>query len=160
MVGEMRDEETAEATLRAAETGHLVFSTLHTNGAIQSIHRLVQMFPQERQDYIRNILSFSLEAVLSQALVETVDKKRRLMVYEYLAMTPAIRHLIRENKLHQVYSQMQIGQEQHGMITMNQSLMKLVAQGLVSFEQAASWSPDVEEFERMSNKNITSRKSA
>ncbi|MBP7844136.1 MAG: type IV pilus twitching motility protein PilT [Proteobacteria bacterium] len=153
MVGEMRDQETAEATLRAAETGHLVFSTLHTNGAVQSINRLIQMFPHDRQDYIRTLLSFTLEAILSQALVETIDKSRRVMVYEYLALTPAIRNLIREDKLHQVYSQMQIGQEIHGMTTMNQGLARFVQQGVVSLDQAFSWSPDTEELERLTSKN-------
>jgi twitching motility protein PilT len=157
MVGEMRDEETAETTLRAAETGHLVFSTLHTNGAIQSIHRLVQMFPHDRQDYIRTLLSFTLEAILSQALVETIDKSKRIMVYEYLAMTPAIRHLIRENKLHQIYSQMQIGQDQHGMTTLNQGLARYIQQGVISYEQAVSWSPDPEELERITSKSSTRR---
>lgn len=148
MVGEMRDEETAEAALRAAETGHLVFSTLHTNGALNSINRLIQMFPLERQAYISSLLSFSLEAVLSQALCERKDKKGRIMVYEYLAMTPAMRNLVRENKLHQIYSQMQMGQEAHGMTTLVQGLSKAVQRDLITKEEALSHCPDPEELLR------------
>jgi twitching motility protein PilT len=148
MVGEMRDRETAEAALQAAETGHLVFSTLHTNGAIATINRIVQMFPLDRQDYIRTLLSFTLEGVLSQALVEKVNKNGRVLVYEYVAMTPAIRTLIRENKLHQVYGQMQMGQEGHGMATMNQGLLSNIQQGIISVNEAMAHSPDPEELLR------------
>ena len=147
-VGEMRDEATAEMALRAAETGHLVFSTVHTNGAISSVNRLVQMFPQDRQQYIRTLLSFSLEAVVSQALCERSDKKGRVLAYEYLTMTPAIRHLIRDGKMHQVYSQMQIGQDQHGMRVLNQSLLELVKKGIIDEETAQIHSPDVEDLRK------------
>jgi twitching motility protein PilT len=149
MVGEMRDRETAEAALTAAETGHLVFSTLHTNGAIQTINRIIQLFPKDMQDYVRSLLSFSLEGILSQALCERADRKGRVMVYEYLACTPAIRTLIRENKMHMVYSQMQMGQENHGMITMNQSLLNYMQNGTITFEEAIAHSPDSEEFMRV-----------
>lgn len=149
MVGEMRDRETAEAALTAAETGHLVFSTLHTNGAIQTINRIIQLFPKDMQDYVRSLLSFSLEGILSQALCERADRKGRVMVYEYLACTPAIRTLIRENKMHMVYGQMQIGQENHGMITMNQSLLNYMQNGTITFEEAIAHSPDPEEFMRV-----------
>ncbi|NCN26499.1 type IV pilus twitching motility protein PilT [bacterium] len=149
LVGEMRDQETAEAALRAAETGHLVLSTLHTNGAINTINRLVQMFPLDRQDYIRTLLSFTLEAVLSQALCEKKDRNGRIMVYEYLALTPAIRNLIREDKLHQVYSQMQIGQESTGMVTLNQQLARHVNASNISRQEALANSPDPEELERI-----------
>ncbi len=148
MVGEMRDRETTESAIRAAETGHLVFSTLHTNGAIASINRLVQMFPNETQDYIRALLSFTLEAVVSQALVERADRRGRILAYEYLSMTPAIRNLIRENKLHQIYGQMQLAQEAHGMSTMNQSLINLVHSGLVTREEASAHSPELEDFNK------------
>ena len=149
MVGEMRDAETAEAALKAAETGHLVFSTLHTNGAIQCINRLVKMFPADQQDYIRNLLSFTIEGIVSQALCERQDRKGRIMVYEFLALTPAIRNLIRENKLHQVYSQMQIGQDIHGMVTMNQNLYFQAQQNVISHQEALAHSPDPEELQRL-----------
>jgi twitching motility protein PilT len=148
MVGEMRDRETAEAALQAAETGHLVFSTLHTNGAIATINRIVQMFPLDRQDYIRTLISFTLEGILSQALVEKTTKKGRVLVYEYVAMTPAIRTLIRENKLHQVYGQMQMGQDAHGMVTMNQGLLLNIQNGTINVQEAMSHSPDPEELLR------------
>lgn len=154
MVGEMRDRETAEAAMYAAETGHLVFSTLHTNGAIHSITRLVQLFPADHQEYIRLQLSFCLEAVISQNLIKRVDRRGRVMAYEYLAMTPAIRNLIRENKLHQIYGQMQIGQENTGMSTMNQNLLSYVEQGLISIDDAFSHSPEVEELERLVSKRF------
>jgi twitching motility protein PilT len=153
MVGEMRDRETAESALQAAETGHLVFSTLHTNGAIATINRIVQMFPLDRQDYIRTLLSFTLEGILSQALVEKVNKNGRVLVYEYLAMTPAIRTLIRENKLHQVYGQMQMGQEGHGMVTMNQGLLSNIQNGVISVTEAMAHSPDPEELIRTIDRN-------
>jgi twitching motility protein PilT len=153
MVGEMRDRETAESAMYAAETGHLVFSTLHTNGAIHSITRLVQLFPADHQDYIRLQLSFCLEAVISQNLIKRADRKGRVMVYEYLAMTPAVRNLIRENKLHQVYGHMQLGQENTGMSTMNQNLMTYLEQGVITLEDALNHSPDVEELERLISKS-------
>ena len=152
MVGEIRDAETAEAALKAAETGHLVFSTLHTNGAINSINRVIQLFPIDAQDYIRSLLSFTLEAVLSQALCLRQDRRGRVMVYEYLAMTPATRNLIRENKIHQLYGQMQMGQETSGMVTMNQGLVQQVQAGVVSYAEAVSHSPDLEELQRMLDK--------
>lgn len=152
MLGEVRDAAAAEAALKAAETGHLVFSTLHTGGAINSINRVVQLFPTDAQDYIRSLLSFTLEAVVSQALCLRSDRRGRVMAYEYLAMTPAIRNLIRENKLHQVYGQMQIGQETHGMVTLNQHLVQHVASGVISVQEAASHSPDIEEFNRLVEK--------
>lgn len=160
MVGEIRDAEAAESALKAAETGHLVFSTLHTNGAINSINRIVQLFPTDSQDYIRSLLSFTLEAVLSQALCVRQDRRGRVMAYEYLAMTPAIRNLIRENKLHQVYGQMQIGQDAHGMTTMNQALLQHVISGVVSPAEAMSHSPDVEELQRLIEKAQTLRRAS
>ncbi len=149
LVGEMRDHETAEMALQAAETGHLVFSTLHTNGAIATINRIVQMFPIDRQEYIRTLLSFTLEGILSQALIERADKRGRILVYEYLALTPAIRALIRDNKLHQVYGQMQMGQEGTGMVTLNQQLFNNVQSGMITVAEAMSHSPDPEEFIRL-----------
>lgn len=149
MVGEIRDEATAEAALKAAETGHLVLSTLHTNGAIASINRFVQMFAGERQHYIRNLLSFTLEAVVSQALCKKIDGTGRVMAFESLHMNPAIRNLIRENKMHQVYGHMQVGQENHDMQTMNQSLAKFVKNGTITIVEAIGYSTDVEELHKI-----------
>jgi twitching motility protein PilT len=149
MVGEMRDAETAEAALRAAETGHLVFSTLHTNGAVNSLTRLIQMFPITSHDYVRNMLSFSLEGVISQVLLRRATNRGLLMVYEFLAMTPAVRNLIRENKFHQLYGQMQIGQENSGMSTLNQNLLRLAQEGVITVDEAWSNSPDPEEFGKL-----------
>ncbi len=98
---------------------------------------------------MRSLLSFSLEAVVSQALIERGDRPGRVLAYEYLQMTPAIRHLVRENKLHQVYSQMQMGQESHGMSTMNQMLLQYAQQGVISLTEALNHSPDPEELGRM-----------
>jgi twitching motility protein PilT len=160
LVGEIRDAETAESALKAAETGHLVFSTLHTNGTIATINRIVQLFPVDSQEYIRSLLSFTLEAILSQSLCARVDRKGRVLATEFLSMTPAIRALIRDNKLHQVYSQMQMGQDQHGMQTMNQSLLTYVLQGVVSPGEAMSHSPDPEELAQLiDGRNRTRRAS-
>ncbi len=145
MVGEIRDEATAEAALKAAETGHLVLSTLHTNGAIASINRFVQMFSGDKQHYIRHLLSFTLEAVVSQALCKKADGMGRVMACESLHLTPAIRNLIRDNKMHQVYGQMQIGQETHEMHTMNQSLANYVKKGVITLAEAMTYSTDIEE---------------
>lgn len=149
MVGEIRDEATAEAALKAAETGHLVLSTLHTNGAIASINRFVQMFSGERQNYIRSLLSFTLEAVVSQALCKRSDNSGRVMALESLYMTPAIRNLIRENKLHQVYGHMQVGQGTHDMQTMNQSLADFVKGGVITMAEAMANSTDIEELQKL-----------
>jgi twitching motility protein PilT len=159
-VGEMRDRETAEAALNAAETGHLVFSTLHTNGAIPTITRIVQMFPIDQQDYMRTLLSFVMEGILCQALVERADRKGRVLAYEFLAMTPAVRSLIRENKLHQVYGQMQIGQEGTGMQTMNQSLIAHIQKGSVTLDEAVIHSPDPEELLKTLDKMYLKRRGA
>jgi len=152
MVGEMRDRETAEAALKAAETGHLVFSTLHTNGAIATINRILQLFPLDSQEYVRSLLAFTLEGIVTQALVQRADKRGRILVYEYLTNTPAIRTLIRENKLHQAYGQMQLAQETHGMVTLNQGLAQHVAAGTITSAEALSHSPDPDELARMFDK--------
>jgi twitching motility protein PilT len=152
MVGEIRDAETAEAALKAAETGHLVFSTLHTNGAIATINRILQIFPLDAQDYVRSLLAFTLEGIITQALVPRADKRGRILVYEYMTTTPAIRTLIRENKLHQAYGQMQIGQEVHGMTTLNQALSQHVLAGTITPTEALAHSPDPEELARMIEK--------
>ncbi len=149
LVGEMRDPETIEAALTAAETGHLVFSTLHTNSTIETINRIVDVFPAEKQAQVRTQLSFVLIGAIAQKLLKRKDGKGRVVATEVFIPTPAIRNLIRENKLHQIYSLMQTGQSSTGMITMNQSLVKLYLEGSIDIEEAKRVSPDVKEFEAL-----------
>ncbi|MBM3297091.1 MAG: type IV pilus twitching motility protein PilT [Candidatus Aminicenantes bacterium] len=145
LVGEMRDLETVEATLRVAETGHLTFSTLHTNSASETISRVIDVFPPQYQTQARVILSMTLEAVLTQALLPRADGRGRVLALEILLPNVAIRNLIRENKLHQIYSQMQLGQEKFGMLTFNQSLADLYFRGLITYETAMGVSSFPEE---------------
>lgn len=144
LVGEMRDKETIEAALRISETGHMVFSTLHTNGAIQTISRILDVFPPHQANQIRTQLSFVLEGIVSQTLIPRRDKPGRALAYEMLIPSMAIRNLIREDKIHQVYSTMQISQKQ-GMVTLNQSLARLVASGAIAIEEAYARSTSIEE---------------
>ena len=138
LVGEMRDLETVEATLRVAETGHLTFSTLHTNSAPETISRIIDIFPAQYQAQARIVLSMSLEAVLTQTLLPRADGKGRVLAMEILIPNAAIRNLIRENKLHQIYSAMQLGQEKYGMQTFNQSLAHLYFGKSITLETAMS----------------------
>ena len=138
LVGEMRDFETVEATLRVAETGHLTFSTLHTNSAVESISRIIDIFPSAYQSQIRVMLSMTLEAVLTQALLPKADGSGRALAMEIMIPNPAIRNLIRENKIHQIYSAMQMGQEKFGMQTFNQSLANLYFRKLVTYDLVMS----------------------
>ncbi|NUM88475.1 MAG: Flp pilus assembly complex ATPase component TadA, partial [Bdellovibrionales bacterium] len=133
---ELRDMETIEMALTAAETGHLVFGTLHTNSAIQTINRMVDVFPPDKQNAVRQLLSFVLLGVVSQQLVPRKNGRGRVLAMEVMRTNNAIRNLIREEKLEQVYSTMQVGQGESGMITMNQWLLKLVQDGSIT-EQAA-----------------------
>ncbi|MBP9673945.1 MAG: type IV pilus twitching motility protein PilT [Bacteriovoracaceae bacterium] len=149
MVGEMRDLETIEAALTVAETGHLVFGTLHTNSAIQTINRIISVFPAEQQAQVRTVLSFVLQGVIAQQLIPKSFGGGRAIALEVLIVTPAIRNLIRENKIHQIYSQMQVGQENTGMITMNQSLAKLVKTGIIDKETVLAYSSEPEELAKM-----------
>jgi twitching motility protein PilT len=144
-VGEMRDYETVEATLRVAETGHLTFSTLHTNSAAESISRIIDIFPSQYQSQVRIMLSMSLEGVLTQALLPRADGKGRVLAMEILIPNAAIRNLIRENKIHQIYSSMQMGQEKFGMQTFNQSLANLYFKRAITLETAMSVSSFPEE---------------
>jgi twitching motility protein PilT len=130
----MRDLETVEASLRVAETGHLTFSTLHTNSAVESISRIIDIFPSQYQTQVRIMLSMSLEAVMTQALLPRIDGKGRVLAMEIMIPNSAIRNLIRENKIHQIYSSMQMGQEKFGMQTFNQSLSNLYFRKLVSLD--------------------------
>ena len=137
-VGEMRDHETVEATLRVAETGHLTFSTLHTNSSAESISRIVDIFPPENQQQARVMLSMTLEAILNQSLLPHISGDGLVLAMEIMIPNSAIRNLIRENKIHQINSTMQIGQKEFGMITMNQSLFKLYSSKKISYETAMS----------------------
>jgi twitching motility protein PilT len=152
LVGEMRDQETMEAVLTICETGHLVFATLHTNNAIQSISRIVSVFDAEQQDRVRVQLSFVLQGIISQELIPGVANNR-VLGYEILIPNPAIRNLIRENKLHQVYGQMQVGQTQSGMVTMNQTLMSLLVRRRISMKVAFESSTDPEELDKLLKKS-------
>lgn len=136
LVGEMRDLETVEATLRVAETGHLTFSTLHTNSAAESISRVIDIFPSQYQAQVRIMLSMCLEGIMTQSLLPRSDGKGRALAMEILIPNSAIRNLIRENKIHQIYATMQMGQEKFGMQTFNQSLANLYIKGLITLETA------------------------
>jgi len=149
LVGELRDRETIEAALTIAETGHLCLATLHTNSAVQTINRIIDVFPPHQQPQVRAQLSFVLEGILCQQLLPKLGGKGRVMAMEILVPNPAIRNLIREDKLHQVYSQMQMGQTKSGMQTMNQALCLLVQRRLISLENAMIYSPDPEELKQL-----------
>jgi twitching motility protein PilT len=148
LVGEMRDLETISTALTAAETGHLVFGTLHTQDAPQSIDRVIDVFPSHQQSQVRVQLAGALQGIVTQQLVPTADGKGRALAAEVLVATPAIRNLIREAKIHQVYSLMQAGGK-HGMVTMDQSLAALAKTGKISMEIAAERSHDEEELRRL-----------
>ena len=157
LVGEMRDVETVEATLRVAETGHLTFSTLHTNSAPETISRIIDIFPPQYQTQARVMLSMTLEAVLCQALLPKADGTGRVLAMEILIPNHAIRNLIRENKLHQVYSQMQLAQEKSGMQTFNQALADLYFRRLVTLETAMAVTSDPEEMTDIVQRRETGR---
>jgi twitching motility protein PilT len=149
LVGEMRDLETIEAALTIAETGHLVFATLHTNSAVQSINRIIDVFPPHQQSQVRAQLSFVLEGVVSQLLLPRAGTPGRVLALEVLVPNAAIRNLIREDKVHQIYSQMQVGQSKHGMQTLNQSLYTLYTRRLISLEEALGRSTELDELRAM-----------
>jgi twitching motility protein PilT len=151
LIGEMRDLETIEAALTVAETGHLAFATLHTNSCVQTINRVVDVFPPYQQAQIRAQLSFVLEGVLSQALIPRANGPGRALSLEIMVPNAAIRNLIREDKIHQIYSQMQIGQEKFGMQTMNQSLASLYSRRLISMDDALGRSSDTDELRNLIN---------
>ncbi|MBX3126732.1 MAG: type IV pilus twitching motility protein PilT [Polyangiaceae bacterium] len=149
LVGEMRDLETIEAALTIAETGHLVFATLHTNSALQSINRIIDVFPPHQQSQVRAQLSFVLEGVLSQLLLPRAGGPGRVLALEVMVPNAAIRNLIREDKVHQIYSQMQVGQLKHGMQTLNQSLYALFSRRLITQDEAMARSNDPDELTNM-----------
>ncbi|MFN7684018.1 MAG: type IV pilus twitching motility protein PilT [Oligoflexia bacterium] len=144
LVGELRDVETIEMALTMAETGHLVFATLHTNSTVQTVNRIINVFPAHQQPQIRQLLSFTLQGIVSQQLIPRTQGGGRVAAVEVMVPNMAIRNLIREDKLHQIYSAMQSGQEESGMLTMNQSLVQLVRSGALSKTAALehSYMPD------------------
>jgi twitching motility protein PilT len=145
LVGEMRDLETIEMALRIAETGHLTFATLHTNSAVSTINRIIDVFPSGQQAQIRTQLSLVLEGILCQSLLPKVSGDGRAMALEILIPNAAIRNLIREDKIHQIYSMMQTGQDKFGMQTFNQSLATLQQKRLISLEVAMQRSSNTDE---------------
>jgi twitching motility protein PilT len=149
LLGELRDLETIEAALTLAETGHLCFATLHTNGCVQTINRVVDVFPTSQQTQIRTQLSFVLEGVLSQNLLPRSSGHGRILALEIMVPNTAIRALIRDDKVHQVYSQMQMGQEKYGMQTMNQSLFMLCYRKMIMVDVALTRSPEPDELRHM-----------
>jgi twitching motility protein PilT len=149
LIGEMRSLETIEAALTIAETGHLVFATLHTNSAISSINRIVDVFPPHAQSQVRAQLSFTMVAVMTQVLLPRASGPGRVLAMEIMVPNAAIRNLIREDKLHQIYSQMQMGQSGSGMQTMNQALFALFQKRLITLEQALAHAGDADEFKLM-----------
>jgi twitching motility protein PilT len=149
LVGEMRDLETIEAALVTAETGHLCFATLHTNSAVQTINRIIDVFPPNQQSQIRAQLSFVLEGIISQALLPRATGQGRIAALEVMIPNAAIRNLIREDKVHQIYSIMQIGQGKSGMQTLNQSLASLYLRRLITLEEAVGHTSDPDELEQI-----------
>ena len=148
LIGEMRDLETVQAAIQTAETGHLTFATLHTNSAIETINRVIDIFPPHQQNQIRAQLSFVLQGVMCQSLLPKIGGGRALAL-EVMVPNDAIRNLIREDKVHQIYSQMQLAQSVHGMQTFNQSLSDLVQRNVVAFEIASEYSSDPDELRTM-----------
>ena len=153
LIGEMRDLETIEAALRIAETGHLTLATLHTNSAIQTITRIIDVFPAHQQGQVRTQLSLVLEGIVCQALLPKTGGGR-VASLEIMVPTPAIRNLIREDKIHQVYSAMQTGQERLGMQTANQSLASLYSKKLVTLESALGASSNRDELQDMIHRGV------
>jgi twitching motility protein PilT len=154
LIGEMRDLETVEAALRIAETGHLTFATLHTNSASSTINRIIDQFPAHQQAQIRTQLSMVLEGIVCQSLLPKINGEGRVVSMEILVPTPGIRNLIREDKVHQIYSAMQTGQEKLGMQTMNQSLSTLYFRRQISLDTAMNASSHREELQEMINRGV------
>jgi twitching motility protein PilT len=148
LVGEMRDLETIQAALTIAETGHLAFATLHTNSAAETINRIIDVFPSHQQSQVRAQLAFVLEGVVTQTLLQKASGKGRVMACEIMVCTPAIRALIRDDKVHQIYSAMQAGTK-HGMQTLADDLYKLYMGREIKLEEALRVAPDQNEFLRM-----------
>jgi twitching motility protein PilT len=152
LIGEMRDLETIESALRIAETGHLTFATLHTNSAAQTINRIVDVFPAHQQPQIRAQLSFVLEGIMCQSLLPKASGSGRVLAMEIMIPNSAIRNLIREDKIHQIYSTMQTGQEKFGMQTFNQALATLYFKKQISLQLALAMSSIPDELQDMINR--------
>jgi twitching motility protein PilT len=149
LVGEMRDLETIEAALVIAETGHIAFATLHTNSAVQTINRILDVFPPYQQPQVRAQLSFVLEGIMSQALLTKATGSGRILALEVMIPNPAIRNLIREDKVHQIYSSMQVGQAKFGMQTFNQAVAALLSRRLINQDEAFGRTSDPEELKNI-----------
>ncbi|MEE2775815.1 MAG: type IV pilus twitching motility protein PilT [Acidobacteriota bacterium] len=152
LVGEMRDHETVDAALRIAETGHLTLATLHTNSATQTINRIIDIFPGHQQGQVRVQLSFVLEGIMCQSLLPRLSGPGRSLAMEVLIPSPAIRNLIREDKVHQIYGMMQAGQAKHGMQTFNQSLAILYFKRMISLQLALARSSHTDELQELINR--------
>jgi twitching motility protein PilT len=153
LVGEMRDLETIALAVTAAETGHLVFGTLHTQDAPQTVDRVIDVFPPHQQHQIRAQLANALQGIITQTLIPTYDGKRRVVACEVLIPTPGVRNLIREGKNHQIYSAMQTGGK-FGMQTMDAALVALVRQGLISRAEAEKRSSNPDELLRLAGGSL------
>jgi twitching motility protein PilT len=149
LIGEMRDHETVESALRIAETGHLTFATLHTNSAAQTINRIIDIFPAHQQGQIRVQLSFVLEGIVCQSLLPRASGRGRVLAMEILVPNSAIRNLIREDKVHQIYGMMQTGQSKHGMQTFNQSLASLYFRRMITLQTAMARSSHQDELQEI-----------
>src|SRR5947208_8877088 len=154
LIGEMRDLETTETALRIAETGHLTFATLHTNSAASSINRIIDIFPAHQQAQVRAQLSLPLEGILCQSLLPRADGRSRVLAMEILIPNAAFRNLIREDKVHQIYSMMQTGQDIHGMQTFNQSLASLFHKRQISRETAMQRTSNVNELRDLIDRGV------
>jgi len=154
LIGEMRDLETIEAALTIAETGHLTFGTLHTSSCVQTINRIIDVFPAHQQPQIRAQLSLVLEGVVCQSLIPRASGKGRVLCLEVMIPNPAIRNLIREDKIHQIYSSMQTGQMKFGMQTFNQSLAELVLKNEITQDMAMSYSSLQDELRELINRGV------
>jgi twitching motility protein PilT len=159
LIGEMRDLETIQAALTIAETGHLAFATLHTNSAAETINRIIDVFPSHQQSQVRAQLAFVLEGVVTQILLQKTGGKGRVMACEVMVATPAIRALIRDDKVHQIYSAMQAGKK-HGMMTLNDSLYQQYMGRQVSLEECLRVAPDQNEFLRMVGEDVPDEEGA
>ena len=154
LIGEMRDLETVEAALKIAETGHLTFGTLHTNSTAQTINRIIDIFPASQQAQIRTQLSLVLEGIVCQSLLPRADGRGRCVSLEIMVPNPAIRNLIRDDKIHQIYGSMQTGQEKLGMQTANQSLASLYLRKQITLETALGNSSNKDELQDMINRGV------
>jgi twitching motility protein PilT len=154
LIGEMRDLETVESALRIAETGHLTLATLHTNSAATTINRIIDMFPANQQGQIRAQVSMVLEGILCQSLIPRSNGSGRAMAMEILVPNSALRNLIREDKIHQIYGSMQAGQEKSGMQTFNQSLAHLVLTRQITAEDAATKSSNADELQDLISRGV------